>query len=175
MKQLETLKKVAKVFNKHSIDWAVGASSLLYFYELVECPNDIDLIVNPMQADQIFKIMDALGVRKEVKDVEKYKTKVFRTYLINEVEVDIIGEFKIVQEKDRYYTHYFDPKLTYPVIVLDGVNIYLDFLEVWFYTYQKMGDPKGRVELIKSYLKRNKINTNIIVNANLDLIVDINQ
>ncbi|MEA1974148.1 MAG: hypothetical protein U9N10_01175 [Bacillota bacterium] len=150
MRMLDVLEKIAKEFNKNNVKWAVGASLLLYFYNIVEKPNDIDLIIDSKDEDIVCEIMNKLGNEQSVESVRKYKTGVFHKFYIKEIEVDIIGDFNILVN-DKYYLHPF-PNSTGKSILINETKIYLDSLSNWLDTYIAMGDPKNRVKLIKKFL-----------------------
>ena len=150
MENIIVLKKIAKLFNEKNIRWAIGGSTLLYFYDILENPNDLDIIINPNDKNKVFNILDKLGESVESEPVRNYKTGVFKKYYIQDVEVDIIGDFYI-KTKDGYYLHPFDQSKANKKIV-DDIIIYLDSLSHWKKTYKIMGDPKKRVILIENYL-----------------------
>lgn len=153
MKILNVLEKVAKKFNEKNVEWSIGGSLLLYFYSIVDSPSDIDIVINPKYSEVVIEIMNDLGRElKDIKDVPNYKTEVFSKYYVDNIEIDIIGNFKILS-KDEVYVHKFDFNNSI-IKKLNKTNIYLDSLENWAITYGKMGDPKNRVNLIKSYLKK---------------------
>ena len=152
MENIEILKKVAQLFNKNKIRWAIGGSTLLYFYDILDNPNDLDIIINPKDKDKVFNILDKLGRSVESSPVKNYKTEVFKKYYVQNVEIDIIGAFYIKTE-DGYYLHPFN-KDELKEKCLDGINIILDSLINWKYTYKAMGDPKNRVKLIEDYLNK---------------------
>ncbi|MGM0379339.1 MAG: hypothetical protein ACQEQE_06300 [Bacillota bacterium] len=150
MENIEVLKEIAKLFNEKDIRWAIGGSTLLYFYDILENPNDLDIIINPKDKNKVFNILDKLGESVESEPVKNYKTGVFKKYYIEDVEIDIIGDFYI-KTKDGYYLHPFD-QLDTTKKVIEGVTVYLDSLINWKKTYKMMGDPKKRVKLIENYL-----------------------
>ena len=150
MKMLDVLEKIAKEFNDNNVKWAVGASLLLYFYDIVEKPNDIDLIIDSEDEDIVSEIMNKLGNEQSVESVRKYKTGVFHKFYIEEVEVDIIGDFNILIN-DGYYLHPFPNKIEKSILI-NETRIYLDSLNSWVDTYRAMGDPKNRVKLIENFL-----------------------
>jgi|LGOV01.1.fsa_nt_gb hypothetical protein len=150
MKMLEVLEKIAKEFNNNNVKWAVGASLLLYFYDIIEKPNDIDVIIDSKDEETVCEIMNKLGNEQSVESVRKYKTGVFHKFYIEEVEVDIIGDFNILVN-DKYYLHPFPNNIEKNVLI-NETKIYLDSLTNWVDTYTAMGDPKNRVKLIMNYL-----------------------
>ena len=151
MKIIEVLVKIAKKFNENDIEWAVGASLLLYFHDIVKEPHDIDIIIDKKDEAIVLKIMKELGNEKEIKDVKNYKTGVFHKFNIENVGIDIIGEFIIILENEEYL-HPF-PIKNKEYILVDNTKIYLDSLLNWVETYNAMGDPKKRVNLIENHLK----------------------
>jgi len=151
MKIIDVLVKIAKKFNENDIEWALGASLLLYFYDIVEEPHDIDIVIDKKDEDIVLKIMNELGDEKESKVVKNYRTGVFHKFNIDNIGIDIIGEFIIILENEEYL-HPF-PTKNKEYILVDNTKIYLDSLESWLNTYKAMGDPKKRVNLIKNYMK----------------------
>lgn len=154
MKLVDILLEIAEIFNKENVTWAVGGSLLLYFHEILEGPKDIDIIIQPEDKKTVFEILRTMGEEQEIKDVSNYKTGVFGKFDVKGIEVDIIGDFYI-KVSDGYYLHPFKSK-NRKAIEKNGVKIYLDSIENWLSTYKAMGDPKGRVELIKNYLINKK-------------------
>lgn len=154
MKLIDVLLEIARSFNRENVTWAVGGSLLLYFYDILEEPKDIDLIINPEDKKKVFKILRTIGNEQVTGDVSKYKTGVFGKFDVHGVEVDIIGDFYI-EVSQGYYLHPFQPK-DLDVIKKNDVKVYLDSIENWLSTYDAMGDPKGRVKMIKDYLESKK-------------------
>jgi hypothetical protein len=151
MKLVDVLLGIASRFNKKSITWAVGGSLLLYFHDILEEPKDIDIVIAPEDKETVFQILKEIGKELETKEVSNYKTGVFGKFDVDGIEVDIIGDFYI-KVSDGYYLHPFNSK-NLQVVKRNNVRIYLDSLENWLMTYEAMGDPKKRVELIKQFLE----------------------
>ncbi|HKL43589.1 MAG TPA: hypothetical protein VJ962_13500 [Clostridia bacterium] len=151
MKLVDVLLELASRFNEKSITWAVGGSLLLYFYDILEEPKDIDIIIAPEDKETVFRILKTIGKELETKEVSNYKTGVFGKFNVDGIEVDIIGDFYI-SVSDGYYLHPFSSK-NLKVVKRNNETIYLDSLENWLKTYEAMGDPKKRVELIKQFLE----------------------
>jgi hypothetical protein len=153
MKLLDALITIAKKFNEEDINWNVGASLLLYFYNIVDAPNDIDIIIHKEDQKKAFEIMNTLGEQQATAEVREYNTGIFGKFIVNSVEVDIIGEFEIlIDEGDLRYLHPYDDLSVSKVIMIRNTEIPLGSLEDWYITYAAMGDPKGRLELIEEYL-----------------------
>ena len=52
-KKIELLQKIAHRFNEANIEWALGASMLLYFKGIISEFHDIDLMVSVHDAEQV--------------------------------------------------------------------------------------------------------------------------
>ena len=154
MKLLNVLEEIARLFNHADVKWAVGGSLLLYFYDILKEPNDIDIIIDPNDKKTVFKILQNIGEEQITREVSNYKTGIFGKFDVKGIEVDIIGDFYI-KVNNGYYLHPFRFEAL-EVIKKNGVKIYLDSVENWSNTYKAMGDPKKRVKLIENYLNNKK-------------------
>ena len=56
-KKIELLQKIAHRFNEANIEWALGASMLLYFKGIISEFHDIDLMVSVHDAEQVRTIL----------------------------------------------------------------------------------------------------------------------
>ncbi|MDM8129147.1 hypothetical protein QUV80_11750 [Paraclostridium benzoelyticum] len=80
------LKKVAKSLNDFNCMWAIGGSTLLNHYGLVEEPKDIDILVNPKDTENVKLAMNKIGKPLEtINNSDKFKSDDFknRTHLIS--------------------------------------------------------------------------------------------
>lgn len=59
------LSDIGKKFNKEGILWAVGASIVLNYYNLIENPNDIDTLVSLKDIEKADNILKEIGIKKE--------------------------------------------------------------------------------------------------------------
>ena len=157
---VEALKKVANALNSVGCTWAVGSSMLLYFHGLLDNPNDIDLLIKVSDEAIIKREMDKIGSKLVRNSMLPYKTTSFFAYEVDGVEVEFMGDFKIMtmsDNKEVQYNFTLDKKAIVDIILMDEVVVYLSSLEDWFVAYQIMKDPKGRVSLIEEKLKRDGI------------------
>ena len=60
-KKIELLQKIAHRFNEANIEWALGASMLLYFKGIISEFHDIDLMVSVHNAEQVRTILSEMG------------------------------------------------------------------------------------------------------------------
>ena len=56
-KKIELLQKIAHRFNEANIEWALGASMLLYFKGIISEFHDIDLMISVHDAEQVRTIL----------------------------------------------------------------------------------------------------------------------
>ena len=138
--KLNVLSKLASEFNKYEIVWAVGASLLLYFKGYVEDFNDIDLMVTEKDAIKMENILNRFGTI-QLSTKGNYETKHFREFIINDVDVDMIGGFAIVCDGQV-----FDCDLKQSQVVeyieINGQKIPLHSIDLWRKYYALMGRNK---------------------------------
>ena len=59
-KKIELLQKIAHRFNEANIEWALGASMLLYFKGIISEFHDIDLMISVHDAEQVRTILSEM-------------------------------------------------------------------------------------------------------------------
>lgn len=148
--KLEVLKKVASKFNKNKIRWAVGASLLLYFKNIAETFNDIDIVIDEKDVDKAKEILLSLGTMKERDSNEGYKTKCFLEFIIDNVELDIMAGFTIIHEGRDFYFPLIEDEIT-KTIKIKEENIPLHSVKAWRNYYYLMGRTK-KVEMIDKFI-----------------------
>ena len=170
----EVLKKVANGLNRIDVTWAIGASSMLNFYDIVKKPSDIDILINPKDKNKVINFMNTLGEYGDLPDKEPFRTEEFFYYKVDGINVEFLGGFKIKLENDSIYEFILDEVSIKKGINFNGIKVNLTTLEDWFVAYSVMNDPKKRVPLIKDYLKDKKIDEFLLMrNLNQDLTIDI--
>lgn len=135
--KLKVLSELAVEFNGQNLVWAVGASLLLYLKGYVHDFHDIDIMVADTDAVKMETILKAKG---DIQPSERgsYETKHFRKFLIDGVEVDMMGGLAIVKDGKVY-----DCDLKSDQIVgnaeVGGQNIPLHSVKLWKKYYMLMG------------------------------------
>ena len=148
--KLEVLKTIAKKFNDVGIKYAIGASVLLYFKGIVDEFRDLDIMVDMNDVDKVKEILNKLGTLQYSPDNNNFKTKAFLQYVVDDVDIDVIGGFIIVKDGIDY-----DCTLQKEIIdytYLDGVKIALDTIDNWYKYYSLMGRD-NKVKMIENYKK----------------------
>ncbi|NEU04905.1 hypothetical protein [Clostridium senegalense] len=150
------LKEVSAILNKLNCLWAVGGSLVLYNKGLWECPNDIDILINFKDVEKVKNVMDVRYEKLELKYKDSFKTKAFFGYKINGINIEFMGDFKIISN-DNVYSFLLDEKTIVDKMDIGGVKVNVSSLEDWIVAYYLMGDPKGRVPIIKEYFIKNGV------------------
>jgi hypothetical protein len=148
--------QIAKEINKQGIRWAVGASVMLYFHGLIDNPNDLDILVHESDAEQLDELLKKLGVRSNKEYKETFATKYFYNYMVEGIEIDLIGGF-IINHAEGKYKLTFDSDTIVEFKVINGINIPLSSLEDWYVIYQLIPNREHRTQAIEKYLLENKV------------------
>ncbi|MDU2670854.1 MAG: hypothetical protein E7C49_02480 [Clostridium sp.] len=143
-KKLNVLIKVAELLNKNNINWAIGASLLLYFKGIAEEFHDIDIMVDESGVEIVKKILLSLGTLQPENPNMKYKTNHFLEFKIDDVDFDVMAGFVIVKDNKEYYFP-LQKKSIKDYISIDSVTIPLQSIEEWRTYYELM----GRAEKVK--------------------------
>lgn len=150
-KKLIVLEKVAKDLNQNNITWAVGASLLLYFKDIVMDFNDIDITVDEKDVSRVKEILSQYGTLQESNPHSQYKTNVFLEYEIEDVAFDIMAGLTIVNESGEHYFPLQKEDCT-DFTLLNGTPIPLQSVQSWKTYYALMNRPK-KVALIEKNFK----------------------
>ena len=165
---IEILKKVTMELNNTKCNWAIGGSLLLSYYGLVEEPRDIDILIDAKDSEKVKEAMDKIGERLECKKIDLFRTEKFFRYLIDEVEVEFLGDFKIALESNEIYEFILDEKAFFTVMFGEELMVNLSTLEDWYVAYIVMNDPKNRVPILKEYFIRNGIKHRNLIERSLN-------
>ena len=98
--KLELLKGIAHRFNEAQIEWALGASLMLFLKGIVSEFHDIDLMVSVQDAERAKVILSEMGelCPPNPKPNPMYQTKTFLEFRIDSIEVDVMAGFAVVNE-----------------------------------------------------------------------------
>ncbi len=147
----ETLATIGQTLNEKGITWAVGASMMLYFYGLVDKPNDIDIMIDLQCIDDAKAVFDQIGQRYPWEKSDTYATKYFLEYQVNGVDVDVMSGM-VISHGNHRYNHKFDKSNIGENIQVGGVDIPLMTIEEWYVLYQIIGDRDKKVDMLEKYL-----------------------
>ena len=149
--KLKVLKTIAKRFNETGVHYAVGASVLLYFKGIVDEFHDLDIMIDNDDADKVREILNELGQLQYTPENKNFKTKTFLQYVVDGVDIDIIGGFIIVKDSIEYDCYL--QKDIDDFVEIDDIKINLDTIDNW-HKYYSLMNRTNKVEMIESYYKK---------------------
>ncbi len=147
----EVLKKIAGLFNKANITWALGGSWVLKKHGFNRIPHDIDIMVVEGDIDRAKEIMETIGEETTNKPQGNYNTKYFFQYIVNGVEVDIMCKF-IISYQGMPFNYLFDKQSISDVEYMGETRINYSSVEDWYVLYCLMDRPKDNLHEIEKYL-----------------------
>ena len=102
--KIQLLLRIAHRLNEAHVEWALGASMLLYFKGITTEFHDIDLMVAECDAESVRTILSEMGESCPSESIPNpmYRTKTFMEFLIDSVEVDVMAGFAIVKDGTVY-------------------------------------------------------------------------
>lgn len=153
---LKTLSIIGERINNNNITWGVGGSLLLNFYNIIDKPNDIDILVDERNAIKLNEIMSSIGKPKEALSFDPFRTKSFSRYKINETDIDVMAGFAI-QHEEGIYTISLQQESIVTHKKINGVDIPLCSLEDWYILYWLIPNKQEKALLIEGYLRTNGI------------------
>ena len=147
-KKIELLKRIAQRLNEAHVQWALGASMLLYFKGITSAFHDIDLMV----ADHDAECVHTMGELRPFDPVPNpmYRTKSFMEFLIESIEVDVMAGFAIVHEGTAYDCSLREEQIV-EKMPLGTEVIPLQSPQLWSKYYRLMGRPQ-KVDMIEKAL-----------------------
>ncbi|SDQ57150.1 hypothetical protein SAMN05216232_2623 [Virgibacillus subterraneus] len=153
---LKTLSLIGDRITNKNIIWGVGGSLLLNFYNLIDKPNDIDILVDEMNATKLNKMMTSIGKPKEVIRSNPFRTTYFSKYSIEDIDIDIMAGFAI-QHNEGVYKLSIQQGSIVAHKKINGVDIPLYSLEDWYILYWLIPNKQEKAILIENYFKTNGI------------------
>lgn len=148
------LEKIARKVNGSGITWGVGASVMLTHYGIAENPRDIDILVELKDVDKLDEILSKMGEKKRGTPDKVYKTKCFYEYIIDGIEIDVMGGLCITYE-DKDYLFNFTKESIGDYMKVGSVRVPVCRVSEWYEIYKLIPKREGRVRAIEEYLRDN--------------------
>lgn len=150
--KLELLEKIAYHFNKENVEWALGASMLLYIKGITTEFHDIDLMVSTDDVKKVKDILLGMGKIQESNQDQNsiYRTKTFMEFVIDDIDVDVMAGLAILYEGKLYDCSLSENQIV-EKIKLGRELVPLQSPQLWCKYYQLMG-RKEKVKMIERYL-----------------------
>ena len=143
------LKIVADAFRREGVSYAVGASCMLYLRGICSEFHDIDILVVKEDFAKACRILENFA---DEQIPEHRYSSYYRTYLFEDTEIDLIGEF-ILQGEDRSLKRDTPADL----LMLEDMQIVLDTADRWLRNYRLMG-REARVRQLELYFRNVPVN-----------------
>jgi hypothetical protein len=131
---IKGLTMLAGKLNSAKIKWSLGGSLLLYFKGFISEVNDIDIVVHEDDYLSLLEVLDQYDYTY-MEPNELYLTDHFFSLKSNEIEVDIMINFKVLNN-NHLYIYPFNIK---EQIVVDNTLVFLASLDEWYRAYLAMG------------------------------------
>lgn len=151
-----TLGYIAEKLNEGKVVWGIGASILLNYYELVDKPNDIDILVDLHYIEKADMILSCIGDKKNWEKTNEYSTRYFYEYVVNGIDVDVISGMRI-RHVSGIFEYKFDQSSISEVKMLNGQVIPLTSLEDWYVLYQVIPNREKKAAMLEEYLLANGV------------------
>lgn len=151
--KLAALAKAGRALNSAHVEWAVGASALLYLTDIVEDFNDIDLLITPQTLPEARNALLSAGARSRPAPPPNpaYATASFEEYKLDGEDFDVMGDLAI-RRKEAVCRYPFDADRIGGFADLQGVRIPLCPLADWFVLYLLMPARIKKATLIGRHL-----------------------
>lgn len=147
--KLEVLSRIAERLNAEHLTWAVGASLLLYLKRIADSFHDIDIMAAEEDMERLKSVLLDMGEMQAPNPSQQYKTRRFCEFVIDGVDVDVMGGFVIVKDGREY-----DCSLTrysiFEYVEVNGQSVPLQAVSDWRRYYALMGRD-AKVELIDRF------------------------
>ena len=152
--KLSTLAKVGKRLNMASVEWAVGASALLYLEGVTADFHDFDLIVVPDSMETALDVFTRLGARLLPAQSPNpvYVSAQFVEFTLDGADFDLLCDYTL-RRNDVLYRYPFPGDRAIRAVTVQGVPVPLCPLADWFVLYQLMPGGAKKAALIARHLK----------------------
>lgn len=157
---MDILLKIANFLEENEINWALGASYVLYFNGIDIIPNDIDLFVCEKSFEKVREYF--LNYGEEIFKEDKnniYNTQKFTSVKIGDTEIDLMSNLYIYHNEGEY-RYIFDEISIDKKVEIGNTVINVMALEDWYILYQLIPGREEKVKTIYNILK-NKNNIRI--------------
>ena len=151
-KKIKLLQKIAHRLNEAHVQWALGASMLLYFKGITSAFHDIDLMVADHDAECVRTVLSEMGelCPPDPMPNPMYRTKAFMEFFIDSIEVDVMAGFAIVHEGTVYDCSLREDQIVEKMLLGTEV-IPLQSPRLWCKYYRLMGRPQ-KADMIETAL-----------------------
>lgn len=147
--------KIAKVLNQSNLTWAIGASMMLKLRDFEMNVHDIDIMVDQDNFELACTCLNEYGNEIVVDESKLFKTKYFKRYNCDGIEIDIMSGMGIVH-KTGLFDYQFKKEDIDKVLVIDTINLPLCYVEDWYIFYHLMPNRYETIQKIHDYFNENQ-------------------
>lgn len=147
--KLKVLSRIAERLNAENLIWAVGASLLLYLKQIADSFHDIDIMAAEDDIERLKSALLDMGELQAPHPNQQYKTRHFYEFVIDGVDVDVMGGFIIVKD-GREYDCPFTRSSIFEHVEVNGQSIPLQAVSDWRGYYDLMG-REAKVKMIDQF------------------------
>lgn len=152
---MEQLLTLTKLLNSNQINWALGGSTLLKLRGIDIMAHDIDIMIHESDFEKGCRLLADLYDECEVKESTIFKTKYYRKFNLNGIEIDCMCGMSVIIS-DTLFEYPFDYK-EYNILYKE-TSIPLCYIEDWYVLYHVMPNRESKVKVIEEYFTKNSIN-----------------
>ncbi len=145
--KIKVIIEIAKHLNQQDVTWTIGGSSLLYFNNLIEDFNDLDILIKYEDLEVVTKILRSIGTQLKLTPSANYQSEAFLKFIIDGLEVDVIAGFTIINNNKKYYFPLLEEQIMEYRKVEDTI-FPLHSLKAWR-TYYQLMSREQKADLIK--------------------------
>ncbi len=149
----DTLAYIGNILNNNKITWVVGGSVLLNHYEITDIVNDIDIIVTMSDYEKVKEILTSLEKIKELPKKGIYKTEGYLKLKVNNVDIDIMANFKI-EHSNGVYEYILNKDSISQVTQINNISVPLGKIEDWYEIYKLIPGRDEKVKMLEEYLAK---------------------
>lgn len=140
--------KIAKELNSKDVVWGIGGSYLLKRYGINTKLNEIDIVISEDSINEVTEIMNRISVKQNHPNDDKFNTKFYAVYLIEDTKINIISTLSYTSKDE--FTYHFDEEDISVHETNDKVRINYCHLMDWYIIYKEI-NRKSISRLIEKY------------------------
>ena len=143
---LESIRQIRDLFEPYQIRYFIGGSMMLYLRGMEVEVHDIDIFVDERDYNTACDLLHHVAQSVEKEPNSMYQTTYFQKFLMGDVSIDIMAEFKVVFKEALFH---------YPTSVLVGEEVVhpiigpmmLMLIEDWIVIYHVINRPRKVLDI----------------------------
>lgn len=149
-KYFEVLFTLANKLNQSNITWAIGASMMLKLRDIDVNVHDIDIMVIQDDFERACKNINEISDEVSVDESSIFKTKQFKRFVCNGIEIDIMTGMGITHRLDIFDFRFTKNDIE-KTVNINTIKLPLCYIEDWYVFYQIMPNRMSTIQKIEHY------------------------